>query len=86
MNMKAVVPLPAFAQRLIGEALRVTQHYTWDPRRQTGVLHITPSILPIRLEGTLQVPPHPERSRVSSHWRIECRIPLVGHKIDNCCL
>lgn len=84
MNMKAAVPLPAFAQRVIGEAVRVTQHYTWDAQRQIGVLQVTPSILPIKLEGSMQVHPAqvPGQCLVSSRWRVECRIPLVGHKIE----
>lgn len=84
MNMKAAVPLPAFAQRVIGNAVRVTQHYEWDPLTQTGTLQVTPAMLPIRLDGRMQVRPGPTAAQccVASHWQVECRIPLVGHKIE----
>lgn len=84
MNMKAAVPLPAFAQRVIGNAVRVTQHYEWDPLTQTGTLRVTPAMLPMQLEGRLQILPGPTAAqcRVASHWQVECRIPLVGSKIE----
>ena len=84
MNMKAAIPLPAFAQRVIGNAVRVTQHYEWDPLTRTGTLRVTPAMLPILLEGRLQIPPGPTpaQCRVTGHWQVECRIPLVGHKIE----
>lgn len=84
MNMKAAVPLPAFAQRVIGNAVRVTQHYEWNLRSDTGILQVTPSMLPILLEGKLHVQPGPVAAQccVVSHWQVECRIPLVGHKIE----
>lgn len=53
--MKAAIPLPAFAQRVIGNALRITQPYEWNLRINTGVLRVTPSMLPILPEGTLHV-------------------------------
>lgn len=56
MNMKAAVPLPAFVQRVIGNAVRVTQHYEWDPRINTAVLRVAPSMLPISLEAVMQIP------------------------------
>ena len=84
MNMKAAIPLPAFAQRVIGNAVRVTQDYEWDPLTQTGTLRVTPTMLPILVEGTLRVQPGPSPAQccVASHWQVECRIPLVGHKIE----
>lgn len=55
--MKAAVPLPAFAQRVLGNAVRVRQHYEWDPRISTAVLRVAPSMLPISLEAVMQILP-----------------------------
>lgn len=84
MNMKAAVPLPAFAQRVIGNAVRVTQHYEWDPRISTAVLRVAPSMLPVPLEAVMQILPGQAAARccISSRWCVECRIPLVGHKTE----
>jgi hypothetical protein len=81
-SRKPDAEVPAFAQKIIGDAVHLTQEDVWDLEKATGVLKIEIRNTPIRMSAQMRVTEEPGGCVNVLQWTLSCSIPLIGGKLE----
>ncbi|TXI10676.1 MAG: DUF2505 domain-containing protein [Rhizobium sp.] len=82
-SMKSSNPnIPAFAQKLMGDTVNITQLDTWDIAKKTGRLEVEIKGTPVKISADMTLKDEGKGSVNTLKWNINCSVPLIGGKIE----
>jgi len=81
-SRKPDAEVPAFAQKIIGDAVHLTQEDVWDLEAAAGHLDIHIRNTPIRMRAEMRVVKEPGGCVNVLQWALTCAVPLLGGKIE----
>jgi hypothetical protein len=81
-SRKPDAEVPAFAQKIIGDAVHLIQEDAWDLESVTGELKIQIRNTPIRMHAEMRLVEEPGGCANVLQWTLNCAVPLLGGKIE----
>lgn len=82
-SMKSSNPdIPAFAQKLMGTTVNITQTDTWDIAKKTGRLEVEIKGTPVKVTADMTLKDEGKGAVNVLKWNISCSVPLIGGKIE----
>lgn len=82
LAMPMNAPVPNFAKKFLGETMTVIQQDIWDLESRTGELKIEMHGAPIHISARMELKQGDAGGENHVHWDVQCRVPLVGGKIE----
>jgi hypothetical protein len=81
-SRKPDAEVPAFARKVIGDAVHVTQEDIWDLESASGRLSIQIRNTPIQMRAQMRLEAEPGGCVNVLQWTLSCPVPLVGSKLE----
>lgn len=82
-SMKSSNPdIPAFAQKIMGTTVNITQTDVWDIAKKTGRLEVEIKGTPVKITADMTLKDEGKGAVNILKWNISCSIPLIGGKIE----
>lgn len=85
-SARSVPPdVPAYAQSMVGESIRVTETLTWGPEadgQREGTFEATFGTVPVVARGRLRLAPDGAGAVATLEGQIKASVPLVGRKVE----
>lgn len=82
-SMKSSNPdIPAFAQKILGTTVNITQTDVWDIAKKTGRLEVEIKGAPVKVTADMTLKDEGKGAVNLFKWNASCSIPLVGGKIE----